>query len=265
MTYSSFDPAYFEPLYTIEDQHFWFRTRRAVISNMAKQITADLEPGYRVLEIGCGTGNILQVLQNVCSDGVVFGMDLFSEGLKYARKRTSCSLVKGDICALPFSKKLDLIGLFDVLEHIPDDTKVLVDLQALLADNGVLLLTAPAHPWLWSYFDDASHHCRRYELTELKNKLTSTGYRIEYITYYMSIILPFVWMERRLKGMTHKRPVDYKPSDELCIIPVANDLLAELLSIEARLIARKYNLPIGTSLLAVASKAPEVSRNSGMD
>lgn len=255
MTHSGFDPAYFEHLSAIEERHFWFRARNTVISSLVKQITSEMQPGYRLLEVGCGTGNVLRVLQDACSKGVVVGMDLFSEGLKYARQYTSCNLVRGDIRAMPFAKKFEIICLFDVLEHIDDDKKALEDLNSLLTDDGVLLLTVPAHQSLWSYFDEVSHHCRRYELDELENKLIRTGYRVEYLTYYMSSIFPIIWIGRRLKGMFDRRSAHDQASDELRLMPVVNGLLTSLLALEACPINRRKRLPFGTSILAIAFKA----------
>jgi len=259
----SYDPTYFAPLFAIEDRHFWFRARNRVISTLVRQITAGLSSGYWVLEVGCGTGNVLRVLEQACPDGVVVGIDLFAEGLQYARQRTSCPLLQGDMHAPPFGTQFDLIGLFDLLEHLPDDMQVLRDVHAMLASGGTLLLTVPAHPSLWSYFDEASRHCQRYELAELRNKLIRTGYRIEYLTQYMASIYPLVWLGRRLTAMIDRRPTGDADrthdlaSSELRIMPVVNDLLAWLLAQEARVIARRRSLPIGTSLLAVARKESE--------
>ena len=182
------------------------------------------------------------------------GMDLFLEGLKYAQRRTSCSLVQGDIQALPFSKKFDLICLFDVMGHIPDDIKVLADLYTLLTNNGVLLLTVPAHPSLWGNFDIFSHHCRRYKLDDLENKLNQTGYKVDYMTYYMASIFPLIWIERWLKEKIDPRSAKDQASDELRIIPGLNELLVMLFSWETYLIARRRRLALGISLLAIARK-----------
>lgn len=255
----SYDPAFFDLISAIEDRHFWFRSRNSIISNLVRQITRELEPGYLVLEIGCGTGNVLKGLKEVCSDGVVIGMDLFSEGLKHARRCTSCPLVRGDVQSLPFAKKFNLIGLFDVLEHLPDDMNVLADLHSLLTEDGLLILTVPAHPSLWSNFDESSHHCRRYELDELKNKLILNGYKVEYLTYYMASILPFVWLERRLKGLIDMRSANDQASDELRIMPVVNELFAWLLAQEARLIIGRKRIPFGTSLIVIARKTQSQS------
>jgi SAM-dependent methyltransferase len=255
----SYDPAFFDLISGIEDKHFWFRSRNSIISSLVRQITREMEPGYLVLEVGCGTGKVLNGLQEVCSDGVVIGMDLFFEGLKHARKRTSCHLVRGDVQSLPFAKKFNLIGLFDVLEHLPDDMKVLADIHSLLTEDGLLILTVPAHPSLWSNFDESSHHCRRYKLDELKNKLILNGYHVRYLTYYMASILPFVWLERRLKRLIDTRSANDQASDELRIVPVVNELFTWLLTQEARLIIARKRIPFGTSLIAIARKTQEQS------
>ena len=191
---------------------------------------------------------------------MIIGMDLFAEGLQYAHHRMLCHLVQGDVHKMPFGIQFDVIGLFDVLEHLPNDTQVLRNLHASLVQGGRLLLTVPAHSSLWSYFDEESHHCRRYELTELQNKLMYANYKVEYITPYMSVIFPLVWLRRRLMtGMgnhksdtaSHKRNL---ASGELRITPVVNDLLCLLLAQEANMISRRRRLPIGTSLLAIARK-----------
>lgn len=252
-----YDPALFDLIFNIESQHFWFRSRNLIISSLVGQITQEMEPGYLVLEVGCGTGNMLNGLKKVCSNGVVIGMDLFSEGLSQARRRTSCSLVRGDVRSLPFAKKFSLIGLFDVLEHLPDDMKVLADLHSLLKEEGLLILTVPANPSLWSNFDEWSHHCRRYKSDELKHKLILNGYQVQYLTFYMSSILPFVWLDRRLRRLIDLRSMNNQASDELRIVPVVNELFSWLLAQEARLIiGRKRRIPFGTSLIAIACKTP---------
>ena len=259
-SHGSYDPAYFATLYAIEDRHFWFRARNKVVAALVAQIAARLATGYRVLEIGCGSGNVLRVLERACPRGVVVGMDLFMEGLQYARQRTSCPLLQGDVHNPPFSTQFDLIGLFDVLEHLPDDLRVLRNLQAMLAPGGVLLLTVPAHRSLWSYFDEASRHCRRYELTELEEKLSRTGYRVEYVTPYMASIFLLVWLRRWLARLKAQRPASDTSTRhdlavaELRIIPLFNELLTLVLAAEARIVSQRRRLPIGVSLLAVARK-----------
>jgi SAM-dependent methyltransferase len=256
-----YDPAHFAVLYDVEDRHFWFRARRHIIRAIVSRIAADTPPGYMALEAGCGNGNVLQALEQGCPHGTIVGVDLFFEGLRYARQRTSCSLIQGDIGHLPFRRQFDLIGCFDVLEHQPDDLRVLQDIRTMLAEDGVLVVTVPAHPSLWSYFDEASGHCRRYGLTELEAKLSSTGYKVEYVTHFMMSTFPLIWLRRklnspdRLPGRARTTQTTQLARGELRIVPILNSFLALLLSAEARLIVRRRRLPAGTSLLAVARRS----------
>jgi SAM-dependent methyltransferase len=252
---SGYDPIFFEQLFQVEDRHFWFRTRNRVLAALARAILQ--QGGGRVLEVGCGTGNVLRVLASACPGGLVVGMDLFAEGLALARRRTGCPLVQGDMQAAPFSAQFDLVGLFDVLEHLPDDRAVLRDLRGLLAPGGHLLLTVPAHPWLWSYFDEAAHHCRRYTEADLEQKLREAGYTVEYCTPYMAAILPLVWLRRKLAGRVRPASVSEQAltSEELRIVPGLNAALIALLSFEAAVLARGRRLPFGTSLLVLARRA----------
>ncbi len=252
----SYDPAFFDPLALIEEKHFWFRARARVIATMARAAAAGFVPGYRVLEIGCGTGNILRVLQEACSQGSVMGMDLFGEGLVHARRRSSCPLVQGDVLAPPFEVPFHMIGAFDVLEHLQDDRGVLVQLRKMLAPGGKLLLTVPAHPSLWSYFDEHSCHQRRYELRELATKLSEAGFEVEYLTEYMVGIMPLMWIGRKLAGVAHsgaRSGNGVKTADlDLKVVPVLNGLLTWVLSRELGHIERRERLPFGASILAVA-------------
>src|SRR5690349_10563409 len=90
--HSSYEPAYFAQLFAIEDRHFWFRARNRVLGRLVAGLTRGLPPGYRVLEVGCGTGTVLHTLEQACPAGTVIGMDLFAEGLAFARRRTTCPL-----------------------------------------------------------------------------------------------------------------------------------------------------------------------------
>jgi SAM-dependent methyltransferase len=266
----SYNPAFFAPLFATEDRHFWFRARNHVLATLVGQVVATLPPGYRVLEVGCGTGNVLRVLEGACPGGSVVGMDLFHEGLAFARRRTSrVSLVQGDMHHPPFWLPFHLVGLFDMLEHMPDDEAVLRQIHALLGVGDTLLLTVPAHPALWSYFDEAACHYRRYTPAMLRSKLTAAGYHVEYLTLYMAAIAPLVWVGRKLATLTRPRPAPntkkqnqmdeqtlyHLAARELRVVPGINEVLVWMLEQEVRLIKHRRTIPAGTSLLALARKA----------
>src|SRR5215218_9838055 len=94
---ASYNPASFAKQFSLADEHFWFRTRNQVIGAAIKPIVAGLPAGYRVLEVGCGTGNVLQVLEQSCALGRVIGLDLLGEAFSFARRRVACPLIRGDI------------------------------------------------------------------------------------------------------------------------------------------------------------------------
>jgi SAM-dependent methyltransferase len=262
---TSYDPGYFNPLFSAEDRHFWFRSRNKIIADSLGEIVDTLPAGYRMLEIGCGTGNVLRMLEKICSQGKVVGMDLFAEGLQFARTRVSCSLVQSDLNYPPFRQDFNIIGMFDVLEHLVDDVAVLKNVGQMLCKDGVVVLTVPAFQSLFSYFDEASHHVRRYEIDNLNSALLKAGYRVEYISYYMALTFPIVWLVRKLSPLLNGRRqitsqlendelVHDMSVNELRIVPIANDVLAWLLTREAWFISRRIRIPFGTSLIAIARK-----------
>lgn len=255
---ATYDPAYFSRLYAIEDRHFWFRARNRVIATVVGQIVSPLARGYRVLDIGCGTGVVLQALQQTCTDGDVIGIDPFPEALAFARTRTHGELIVGDAANLPISGKVEVIGLFDVLEHLEDDTGVLRGLHDRLVPGGALILTVPAGPELWSYFDEASHHQRRYTRSSLDRVLRDAGFAVEFVSSFMSALYPLLRVSRHAAEWTKRNTdagndrSDQLAIQELRIVPGVNGVLAWILGQESRLIEKRIGMPFGTSLIAVA-------------
>jgi SAM-dependent methyltransferase len=255
---TSYDPNLYASLVAVEDRHFWFRARNRAITAVFESVRAGLQPGYRVLEVGCGTGNVLRDLQKSAVGGTVVGMDLHLEGLRYAQRRVDPALlVRADAGRPPFSVRFDVVGLFDVIEHLDDDVAVLRQLRELLTANGTLLLTVPANRNLWSYFDVGAHHRRRYEMAELHDKLVAAGYSVDYLTPYMSALYPALWAGRRLAASRSPHPTDAASAwslaeADLKVRPVSGAVLGFLLGQELPWLRRRRRLPIGASLLAVA-------------
>lgn len=251
-----FDPGFYADLFSAEDHHFWFRGRNRVIKTVISRVVASLPAGYRVLEVGCGGGNTMRVLQELCSPASVIGMDLFGDGLRFARSRGVTCLVQGDVSNPPFRVPFELVGMFDVLEHVRDDVAALQHLQSLLCEGGCLVLTVPAHASLWSYFDEAACHCRRYECTDLEEKLRATGYEVEYLTEFMMFSYPLVWLQRRWLGRRTARinGTTHAVKAELQIHPLPNAVLGGLQGMETVFVKKRKRLPFGTSILAIARK-----------
>jgi len=250
-----YNPAFFQQLARVEDRHFWFQARNHLIFKISKRLVSTLAPGYRVLEVGCGTGNVLRVLRQACPDGMVAGLELWLDGLRFAQQRSAGPLVQGDVRYCPFGKPFDLIGMFDVLEHVPEDLETLRALRDALAPGGRLVLTVPAHQYLWSYFDEAAHHCRRYSSQQIRDRLVQAGFQVEFLSQFMTCIFPLVWLFRKLSSWSHRPGSDDAKTltlREFRVAPVINGLLKALLKLETLWLSSGHRLPIGTSLIVVA-------------
>jgi SAM-dependent methyltransferase len=249
----------FAVLDAAEERHFWFRSRRRIVGVLARQLRTAPTTPYRVLEIGCGTGGMLNVLQAACEGAVVVGMELFGHGLDFARRRSRALLLQGDASRPPLRRAFHLVGMFDVLEHLEDDLGILRSVRGLLVDGGALLLTVPGHPRLWSYADEASQHYRRYTLGQLGTTLDAAGYDLEYATHFMAATLPLVWANRaasrasaRLGAQAqHVDSMDLA-RDELRIRPLVNAVCGAVLRPEVHAVARRWRLRFGSSIAAIA-------------
>ena len=105
------------------------------------------------------------------------------------------------LAAFLFGKPFELVGMFDVLEHIPEERETLLSLREMLAPAGRLILTVPAHQFLWSHFDEAAHHCRRYSTAQIRKTLAEAGFDIEFASHFMAGIIPLVWAFRKIGGL----------------------------------------------------------------
>lgn len=250
-----YDPAFFNELARIEDRHFWFRARNYLILALARRISSSLTPCDLILEVGCGTGNVLRALEAACPNCNLIGLELWFEGLKHARGRSHASLIQADIGHLPFGKQFDLVGMFDVLEHINEDGEALKAIHSALRPGGKVLLTVPAHQGLWSYFDEAARHCRRYSADGVRKKLEDAGFEMEFLTHFMASIFPVVWAYRKLNLPRNAvQSARDRARDEFRLVPVVNGILNGLLHLEAKWVGGGHSLPIGTSLVVVARK-----------
>jgi SAM-dependent methyltransferase len=252
-----YDASLFAELARVEDRHFWFRARNVLIYELVKKLCSGLQPGYLVLEVGCGTGNVLKVLRKGCTTGLVVGMERHFDALPHAQRRSVGPLVQGDARKLPFGKPFDVLCMFDVLEHIPEERETLLSLREMLAPEGKLILTVPAHQFLWSHFDETAHHCRRYSPAQLSSILIDTGFGVDFLSQFMACTFPLVWVFRKIGSLRGRGNVEEARSlamQEFRLVPGVNGILASLLELEALWVARGHRLPLGTSLVVVARK-----------
>jgi hypothetical protein len=144
------------------------------------------------------------------------------------------------------------VGLFDVLEHLDDDAGWLRFVASMLEPGGFIVLTVPAHPFLFDEMDVLAFHRRRYRLGELRSKLEEAGFSVRSISHFMSLLVPPLVAMRAL-GRFLPTPPAARRDLELRVHPWLNPIALALLRME-RPFAERFSLPFGTSLIAVGER-----------
>ena len=194
---AGFRPEVFKQLAALEADNFWFRARNKLIVWALKKYFPDMR---RYLEIGCGTGYVLAGVAQAYPEAKLVGSEVFSVGLPYAAVRVrAAELIQMDARKIPFMDEFDVIGAFDVLEHIEEDEVVLTAMLRALRPGGSVVITVPQHPWLWSIADESACHVRRYKIAELREKVRRAGFEVTFETSFVSLLLPEIMRDLRLK------------------------------------------------------------------
>ena len=244
-----FKPEYFSELFRLEAENFWFRARNEIVIWALRTFQPE---SARFLEVGCGTGFVLSGIARIFPEMALSGSEIFLAGLSHAKKRLpSAHFMQMDARRIPFFEAFDAIGAFDVLEHIEEDEVVLAQVHRALKPGGVLLLTVPQHPWLWSASDEYACHVRRYTSNEIENKVLSAGFELKRSTSFVTSLLPAMMLSRALQGLWTD---NFDPSSELKINPILNKFFYGLMKLELAGIKFGINYPIGGSRLIVAKK-----------
>lgn len=244
----TFDPSLFATLAAIEPESFWFHARNELIAALLRAHF----PGARwLLELGCGTGFVLSYLERTFPVVETAGCDVFVEGLDWARRRLARSMLfQADAAHIPYRDHFDVIGAFDILEHVGDDLAVLRAIHGALAPSGIVVLTVPQHRWLWSRADDLAHHERRYDANGLRGKAIDVGFTVERQTSFVMALLPLMLASRLVQRLVKRHGV----MAELQLPAVLDRPLRLVMAAERALIRSGLSLPVGGSLALVARK-----------
>jgi SAM-dependent methyltransferase len=231
-----------------ERRHFWFLSRTAlIVSVLARYFPS----ARRFLDVGCGTGAVAAALSERMPGLSISAGDVLVEGLRVAHSLASrVEFVQLDIRALPWRSEFDVVGAFDVLEHLDDDREVLSQMRAATVEGGGIVVTVPQHRWLWSKVDDFSNHRRRYTRRELISRIEAAGFIVELATSFMTFILPMLIASR----WTKRFQSTFDPVAELRIAASANRLMTRLCALDRAVIEQGISLPAGGSLLVVARR-----------
>jgi SAM-dependent methyltransferase len=245
------NPDDFLELANVEDGNFWFEPRNRLLISILMRL---FESASDYLEVGCGNGFVLRGIAGAKAWRTVAGTELHPRGLNCARGRIGRigQFAQMDARAIPAEGAFDVIGAFDVLEHIEQDETVLRAMHRALRAKGGLLLSVPQHPWLWSAADTLAMHVRRYRYGELESKVSAAGFRILFTASYTTLLLPLMAASRFLN---RSEGVDRRSmSAELKVPRTLNWLMRAALHGEVSVTLAGVRFPIGGSRVVAAVK-----------
>ena len=248
------DEALYEEMYQMELRHWWFAAKHSIVLALLEAFRPGERPDrrMRVADLGCGCGAMLSKLVAGGYDAV--GVDTSDLALEFCRAR-GVPVVKGHLPGevdLP-DASLDAVLMLDVLEHIEDDQAALTSATNLIKPGAIFVCTVPAYSWLWTARDEFHHHKRRYSKRDLVERLRSVdGLQIVHVSFMNTFLFPLA-----LGGRLLAKALDRHDEATDLSIPRfgLNRLLQAIFEAERYLLTRRWYLPFGLSLVAVARKA----------
>ena len=241
----------YKEMYELEESYWWHVAKRRLVKMFLQQyLTSFSDKEY--VDVGCGTGKLLEEKKKWKKWKRVIGLDGSDQALNFCRRRGITEVRKED-----FEKKLtlktesvDVITCLDVVEHVEKDQELLKEFYRVLRPGGYSVITVPAYQWMWTYWDDILGHKRRYTKIEVELKFVKAGFKVTKISYFYSYLLPIALLFRFVKSFSPKT----KGSSDFIALPHwVNQILLAFSAVETRLV-KNVTLPIGLSVVCVAQK-----------
>lgn len=229
-----------------DSTHWWYRARRDILADYLSRY-GGLPDDARILEIGCGTGHNLPMLAQF---GSVEAIEIDAAARAIASQRLGKPVGNAPLPALTGVARgaYDLIAVLDVVEHIEDDVGALTAMAECLKPGGKILITVPAHQWMWSAHDVVNHHHRRYSKKTLGAAIARAGLTHNGLRWFNSLLFPAAVAARAAGKLTGKDDSDDSPPAK----PL-NTAFEAIFGLERHLVGR-VPLPPGLSIITLASR-----------
>jgi len=242
--------------YELGKTYWWLAGKYRIIQDVVKRTFRPTRPRPRVLDLGCGPGNLLDFL---VPHGDTYGSDFSADALRFCTARGYRRLFRADFHQLPLmSDSFDLVTSIDVLEHLQDDRRAVSELHRILRPAGLLVVSVPAFQLLWGDHDTLYGHYRRYRTGEVRERLEAAGLRVLKLTYFEPLFFLPLWLYRSLKKLVLKEGGIEQRDDFVRLPRIVNAVLTWLIAAE-RFPIRYLSFPFGVTLLAVAEKPVTLS------
>jgi len=239
-------------MHDIEQTYWWFVGKQFLVRRILQQFPLNKTGQDRILDIGCGTGIMLKLLENF---GVSYGAECSADAIQFLSDRGLNLIVRSDVDqSVPFKDNtFSAITCLDVLEHLDNDLKLLKEIGRVCKPGGYVILTVPAFGILWSSHDIALHHKRRYTKQQMLSMISQFNWKVIKCSYYNGILFcPILSIRMLKKCLSRHNPAR---SDFFINLPAwLNRTLCLFFLCEISLL--KYlNLPFGVSLLFILQKS----------
>lgn len=233
----------YKDLYIQEEKHWWHISKRNVVAGMLGAILRNRN--LKILDIGCGAGKTMDMLSRF---GTVWGLDINKKALSFCKKRGFQHLMLADAADTGFKDNFfDVVTMLDVLEHTDENT-TLQETKRILKPDGFMIITVPTYQWLWSSWDEALKHKKRYTKHNLGAAVKKNGFTIIQSSYMYSFLTLPVFIFRKLKSRQKSYESDFSTNP-----PFVNFLCTLFANIERYFVMRGW-IPFGTSLILVCKK-----------
>ena len=230
----------------VEEDSFWYSHRNRCIIHLLKKYEVDL-----IVDVGGGSGLLSQQMARNNIKSILIEPAI--KGVHMASKRGVSYIIHGSFADCTFKEEsMSNFGFFDVMEHIQEDDELLQKTYSALIQGGRIFITVPAFQWLWSKNDEQVGHFRRYSLSEIKRKLESVGFTIEYKSYlFWFLPLPIMLFRKLLyKNSIHKK----KEFEHAAKSWMLSWLVRIPLFFEFTLVKIGFAIPFGSTCLLIARK-----------
>ena len=192
------DAAEYANLAAVEREHWYYAGKREFVRRWIARARPP-QPSDTLLDCGAGTGSFAAEMEAQCR---VLVLDDHEEALRLLRARFRPEQIlslAGDRVPLP-DGSLEYVTALDVLEHVPDDAAVVRGFHRLLKPGGLAVVTVPASMALWSDWDVALHHFRRYDRAGLRALFPAAQWDTVYVNYTNVPVYPAVWAVRKWRA-----------------------------------------------------------------